>query len=406
MPSRKVFFLESLAAAQVSSATRTKVTALSFTNVGGASYFVGGSWCVRCDTAQNNAATQLIYMEAAATATVCDFGFAPVSASEMNGQFGFRRITTPASVGTQVINLTMKVCAATRTSEITNVRLWAIKSTAADAYGESDTLRQIPASQGWQAQCSATFTPASQGNYIVMGVGGVTIQQGGQKHKGGRITHQGTAAGNSYMGMYSEGGVLYPRCFPAIDVLNMTAASNTIEYQFGACAGVNTVTANCHFGRIAALRADAFNAVINAASDVTASISAATFVTAMTTAFSMTGGLKYGILSMARPRATSLVNSQVINFMIDGVTAGDHILLNQGTAPGDYQWSWQPDVSMVIVTASQGMHEFYYKGRLTATGGELNFANQRIIVMQFDATAAAGTVPIGYFYYDHMHRFS
>ena len=192
MPARQVFFIESLATANVSSATRTQVTALSFTNQASAAYFVGGSWSVRATELQNNVFAQLFYMETAATATVCDFMFAPVTASDVEGQFGFRRIITPTSVGTQNISFRLHVSANTKMSEVRNLRLWAIKATAADAYGTTETLHQIVNPTGWATACSATFTPATQGNYLVMGVGGLAIQQGGQKHR-----CQAIASGNS-----------------------------------------------------------------------------------------------------------------------------------------------------------------------------------------------------------------
>jgi len=407
VPARQVFFIESLATANVSSATRTQVTALSFTNQASAAYFVGGSWSVRATELQNNVFAQLFYMETAATATVCDFMFAPVTASDVEGQFGFRRIITPTSVGTQNISFRLHVSANTKMSEVRNLRLWAIKATAADAYGTTETLHQIVNPTGWATACSATFTPATQGNYLVMGVGGLAIQQGGQKHRGARLLHQGTAGLSpaGYMGMYSAGGFTSPSsCFPIVDIVNFAAGSNTLEYQFGTSCAL--VSANVNWARIAALRADAFNAITIAASDVTASISAASFVTALTTSFAMKGGLKYGVLAASRGRNTNLLTaSQSVFFVMDNVTAGETTIWGQGTA-ADAVWSWHPNALMVITTASQGQHEFKYQGRLSATGAGLDMAYQRIIVMQFDATAADATVPVGYFYYDHMHRSS
>ena len=398
MPSRQVFFTESLGTANVSSNVRTDVTALTFVNTASAAYFIGGSWSIRASEAQNNAFAQVVYQEAAATATVCDFMFAGVTASDVEGQFGFRRILTENSAGTRHVNFRLHVSANTKMSEVRNLRLWAIKATAADAYGTTETLHQIVTPTGWATACSATFTPATQGDYLVMGVGGLAIQQGGQKHRGARLLHQGSAGIGpaGYMGTYSAGGFTSPSsCFPIFDIVNCGAGSTTLEYQFGSSGAL--VSANANWARIAALRGDAFNAITIAASNVTASISAATFVTALTTAFMMKGGFKYGIFAMSRARASNLTHSQQVYFMAD-TTAGETTILNQGTA-ADAIWSWHPNAVMAIVTASQGTHEFRYQGRRSITGGGLDMAYQRIIVAQFDATAAIDT-PTNWWYFE------
>ena len=404
MPSRQVFFTESLGTANVSSNVRTDVTALTFVNTASAAYFIGGSWSVRATEQQNNVFAQIVYQEAAATATVCDFMFAPVTASDVEGQFGFRRILTENSAGTRHVNFRLHVSANTKMSEVRNLRLWAIKATAADAYGTTETLHAGLAN--WITACSATFTPATQGNYLVMGVGGLAIQQGGQKCRGARLLHQGSAGVGpaGYLGMYSSGGFTSPSsCFPIVDLINCGAGSTTLEYQFATCAAL--VSANANWARIAALRADAFNAITIAASDVTASISAASFVTALTTSFAMKGGLKYGVLAASRGRKTNAAggSSQSVFFVMDTVTAGETTIWDQGSA-ADAIWNWHPNALMVITTASQGQHEFKYQGRLSATGSGLDMAYQRIIVMQFDATAAVAGAGSKLHFYMHMDR--
>ncbi len=405
MPSRGVFYSQTLTTVDVSVSTYVAIKSLTFTNAASAAYLMGGSWAMTTNiTANNNFIQgQLMYNETAATATICDFGFRPYElAGPLDNEtlFGFRRIVTPTSAGTMTIKLYGRTDTAQTMGRFTDVRLWAIEMTAADAYGESYTVDKGIAGSTWRTVCSASLFPASHGEYLVMGYADARVQAGSARPVGIQILHQTTAGNfgryqNSPNSIDAAAAKAYSS-FAYCDIISMAVTANNIDFRIGTSAATSAVSKGA---AIACLRASTFNAVFGAATDATANTSSATYVTALSLTTTFSNNFRYGILAAARSRCQSQTISQFTNFVFDGVTATNIMMENTGTA-ANLQNTWQPSCVFIMVTGAGRSYDMNFRRRTETPGTGVDLANQRIIVMQLDTTAGVVDTPTNWWYFE------
>ena len=141
------------------------------------------------------------------------------------------------------------------TARIKNARLIAIKASADDKFASNVNEASV-ATSAWSTHTTLTFTPASQGDYLVIGAAAIACDTAGGR-VGARLNH--ATAGTTYGGRDCYVKSDYERrVFAVSPKINLSAVSNTFTLQYHSPDNSTGVT--CAYSAILALRLDGFEA--------------------------------------------------------------------------------------------------------------------------------------------------
>jgi hypothetical protein len=341
--------------------------------------------------------TDPVFVSETVRTTCATFGLFPSAATspaDKATHFGFRRIIAPvpATAGSGNVQLWGALDRKPATEgDFSKIRLFAIKTTAGDAYGENfGAARQV---QGrWETFASATFT-ANAGRHVLMAAGGVGNTAGGLRPTAMRLLHQTTAMGHTgHQTTLNRSGsvpMVGTAAFNFFDVLNLGAGANTFEVQWNTSA-IGAVSAFADQAAILVMPESSLGGAWVAATDVTAISSAITITTAATLTTALAGGYRFGIFAQARTAIQNNSYSQ-LTYLYADATQDTRCVLRTGASGGDCPaWSYSPFSAFVGVTASAGTHEYSIQWQTSNVANGAWLAYQRILMVQFDAPAAEG----------------
>jgi hypothetical protein len=299
----------------------------------------------------------------------------PASPQDWVGVFGIARLSFGAAPGEQQLDVNINSSHAGDTTKIRDVRLLLIKADAADAYAES--LAPVnTSSTSWQSAATLTVTPASAGDYLVIG----SATRASDANLGAMRCRL-----NDVTGAVSYGDRAWyckddwdSQAFAAMEKLSLVAASRTFRLEYRSESGTL-----CYIqgARILALRLDAFdNAYLasNHATQNTTSASNQDFLTLSATPLP----LQHAIIAVGGYNTASATVSSYLNVARDGSTVEEW----NREAPNAAGWQCaglaQRQTLAAVATT------WKWRARAETAGTTVNVGNLAIAVLQLEATPA------------------
>jgi hypothetical protein len=250
MPVRKYHYAESLGTSTSSSITDTTKVTLTFTPDASSNYVYIWS----CDVGGNSTAYDTIvslFNNAGSALAVTNVESA--DQTDWITVSGIAFETFGASPTSQNVTLKFKTENAVMISSIRNARIVAIKLTAADVYTEN-TADQTTTLSALQTAATLTFTPATTGNYLILG----SCESRGGTSAAAAVNSQLTynSVGYSQSNIIVTDPSNYFSGLMQASVGSLTNTSKTVTLQW---ATGGSGTSYCRRARILALRLDEFS---------------------------------------------------------------------------------------------------------------------------------------------------
>ena len=309
---RKYTLAESLTTSTTTSTTdQTKVTC-TFTPDANSTY----AYIWSCEIGNNSGTYDVrVKLKNNAGTEVCATNVEGSDITDFIPLSGFDIEAFGASPTSQSVTLTFSSENTALTSTIRNARVIAIKLSSSDQYVEN-TADTTTTSTSLQTATTLTFTPASAGDYLILGYCELR-SSGGSVTINSQITHNSVAY--SAAAHRSQDTTNYYANLLQASVGSLAASSQSITLQFSA-GNVNTV--NCRNSKLLALRLDQFG-LSNITTDTTRTTTTGTTYSTKTTTNSvaMTNGLSYLI-----------VGSATVDTSVSGTLSGGFRFQNGGTA--------------------------------------------------------------------------
>lgn len=244
--SRQNHYGESLAESTTTSTTAQEKLALTFTPDDNSDYLL--LWSAACANSSATGIVECDLVDDDNATKLHEQALDPESTDDYYAAGGIEKKSYGASPGSKTYRLKWFVNSGGGTAKIRDATLAAIKLDAADQYAESETLTSTSSTTPVD-KTTLTFTPASQGDYLI-----IASAEWGQQTAAGfgrvQLDVDGTLSGVISMDGLSTSFV---QPWATVVRVNLTAASHTIKIQYYT-NGSGTVRAR--FARIAAIRLD------------------------------------------------------------------------------------------------------------------------------------------------------
>lgn len=188
MPARQSFYAESLAESTTTSTTPQVKAILTFAPDANATYWLIASGGFVCTATTGRAIITVHHVEAALD-LLLQGGQVKEAASPLDWIpcFGIARLSFGAAPGEQSIAVRYASENDGDATRIRDARLLVIKADAADQFAASDDEWQT-ASTSWQDKTTLTFTPATAGDYLVIGNAAMAMDANNAAMRG-RLNH-------------------------------------------------------------------------------------------------------------------------------------------------------------------------------------------------------------------------
>jgi hypothetical protein len=313
-------------------------------------------------------------VDATGGADLCAWNIEPKASSDFVGVFGMAKWTSPGSPTSQSFKLQL----ATESSGavgMDEMTLVAVESDPADQYVGTDGTTTTSSSSYVDAQ-TLTFTPATQGDYLIVAYAEYNVNLGVQLSIDGTLSHVNFLADVSDTSNYQP--------WLAARVVTFTAASHTIKIQFKSQA----VSVNLRRRRILAIRLDTLQ---SAYSSYTAARSASSVqADAATVTFTAVSSVDY--LAIANTLLDTSLGSAAVNgrLSLDGSTFGAAARALQSTS-ATYQRMLTTIAYSSFAAGSRMVAEQVYPQ--SGSGASVGYAYSGVYVL--DLRAPAGTDFIG-----------
>jgi len=227
MAARQYYYTEELTEASTTSSSYSDKETLTFTPDDNSDYLILATSLYRKTQSAGSALPSVALRES--TTVFCE-GDQLRSFSNKAG-IGFMDIRSyGASPGSKNINLSVKVSGGVSpTAYVDDMRIVAIKLDSADKFATTDTESSDAegASADYDTICTLTFTPATQGDYLIIAYAELQPSSGGLAY--GKLVNGANSYGEGIVGN-PAGGSVYVPWFTMVK-LNLAASSQTFTIQ-------------------------------------------------------------------------------------------------------------------------------------------------------------------------------
>jgi hypothetical protein len=188
MPARQSFYAESLPESSTTSTTPQVKATLSFTPEANATYWLIASGGFVCTAAAGRATIAVHHVEAALD-LLLQGGQVKESSSPLDWipYFGIARLSFGSAPGAQTIEVRYASESDGDITKIRDARVLVIRADAADRFAASDDEWQT-SSISYQDKTTLTFTPATAGDYLVIGNAAMAMDAANTAMRG-RLNH-------------------------------------------------------------------------------------------------------------------------------------------------------------------------------------------------------------------------
>lgn len=326
------------------------------------------------------------------TTTYGEQRFNPTNNAEYACVGGLGRLDSGGSPSAVAIDIEYSDGNGAATGKIKNAVAIALKADAADQYAESTGV-STTGSDSWQDKTTLTFTPATEGDYLIIAMGELSVSNMA-------ITAQARldVDGSAQYATQTGGGIASVDFYmPVAAMLKLTlsAASHSIKWQFRRTTA-GAATANIRNARILALRMSSFDNAYYADDRTRDTYNADTAVQDQATLTQTPQALDHlfmgaalidgnntsnnvngyldedGTDLIAMPHRSGTRNAAVFGFDVRDLSASSHT------------WKTQYDTSN--------------------TGTTVGFAESALAVLQLEPSAGGGqtiAIPIAAYHYNH-----
>lgn len=380
MAARQSQYQESTAESTTTSGTYQDKVTLTFTPDASADYFF--LWSALLSNNNSGVDAQVRLRDTTASFTHSELN---LEAKELSAPidyrcvFGLDKYTASASP----VSTTWKVqyCAdpggLANTAGIKEARALAVKADAADQYAESEAT-STTTNTSFQTKTTLTFTPGSQGDYLIIATAEV-----------------GTTAADQMEVKLDQGGTEYGKMyFQAKDTanfmpwgtavkLNLAASSQSFTIQYRSGAGVANKT--IQRARILALRLDAFESSQYAESRARSTTTSTTYQDKTTLTFTPSA-VAYAMLGVGLLDGNSTTISNYAQFIEGATSLGEMPMENQSGSPTT-QYAYFMLYKKTL-SASSTTWKTQYKSETTST--TTGFGESAIAALQLDTAGGGG----------------
>ena len=287
-----------------------------------------------------------------------------------------------ASPGQQDYIVSINSSHAGDATKIKDIRFLAIKADAADKYAAVDASSQGTAGAGYATKTTLTFTPASTGDYLLIGSAVLTSE--GASSTGARLNHSGGSIYGENL-IYPKAAWLYNTWATAAKI-NLAASSQTFTLQFSPSA---SVACDIEQARILALRLDKFdNAYVaqDFAGGNSTSASDQDYLTLTQTPLN----LSHAILAVGAFRTASTTVSGYLNVCKSGTNYTETI--REGVNTAGYVHAG----AAVKETLAAGSTTWKWRARAETSGTAIHVDDLLIAVLQLDASPTTVTASVSF----------
>jgi len=377
MPARQSFYAESLAESSTTSTTPQVKATLTFTPDANATYWLIASGGFVC-TATAGRAVIAVHHVNAALDLLLQGGQVKEAASPLDWIpcFGIARLSFGAAPGEQSIEVRYASENDGDVTRIRDARLLVIKADAADQFAASDDEWQT-ASTSWQDKTTLTFTPATAGDYLVIGNAAMAMDANNTAMRG-RLNHATASVTYGDRVWYARDAWWF-QPFAVMEKISLAASSQTFTLQFRSNSGTL-----CFYrdARILALRLSAFAGhafISNQMVQTTTSASDTDLLTLTHTP----AAAAHAIIAIGSFNTASTTVSGYLNFARDGSNQAEFV--REGVNAAAYLHAGVVQRQTLAATSTF----WKWRARAETAGTTVNVANLAIAVLQLEATPAA-----------------
>ncbi len=379
MPARQSFYAESLAESSTTSADWTNALSLTFTPDADADYWLFVSAAFTNSSGTNDHVGWVTVYHVQAEAVLLEQSVQrqePTSPQDWVGVFGIARLSFGTAPGSQQLDVNINSSHAGDTTKLKDVRLLLIKADAADAYAES--LAPVnTSSTSWQNAATLTVTPASPGDYLLIG----SATRASDANLGAMRCRLNDVTGATTYGdraWYCKDD-WDNQPFAVMEKLSLAAASRTFRLEYRSESGTL-----CYIqgARVLALRLDAFDNTwfaSNHATQTTTSASNQDFLTLSATPLA----LQHAIIAVGGYNTASTTVSGFLNVAKDG-SAVEEWNREAPNASG-----WQCAGLAQRTTLPAAATTWKWRARAETAGTTVNVGSLAIAVLQLEAMPGA-----------------
>lgn len=232
MAARTTYYGESLGESTTTSAVAQDKVTVTFTPDASTSYFV--FYSARQANSSNTTNQSNSFLLTAGISSI-SFNRASRSASDRYSFFGVRQYTSSASPVSSDFKLRYSAGTSGDTTRIQDARLFIVKRETGDQYAESSS-ESTTTSTSFQTKVTLTFTPASQGDYLIFAYGDVQMSNT-LFNVNVKMDNGGTAYGNAQINPQTTSCYT---CWGTMVKLNLAASSQTFTVQYNTSNGSGT----------------------------------------------------------------------------------------------------------------------------------------------------------------------
>jgi len=378
MPARQSFYAESLAESSTTSTTPQVKAILTFTPDANATYWLIASAGFVC-TATAGQAIIAVHHVNAALDLLLQGGQVKESSSPLDliPCFGIARLSFGAAPGEQSIEVRYASENDGDTTKIRDARLLVIKADAADQFAASDDEWQT-ASTSWQDKTTLTFTPATAGDYLVIGNAAMAMNANNTAMRG-RLNHTTASLTYSDRVWYARDAWSF-QPFAVMEKISLAASPQTFTLQFRSNSGTL-----CFYrdARILALRLSAFagHAFISNQGVVQTTTSASD--TDVLTLPHIPAAAAHAIIAIGSFNTASTTISGYLNFARDGSNQAEFV--REGVNAAAYLHAGVAQRQTLAASPTT----WKWRARAETAGTTVNVANLAIAVLQLETAPTA-----------------
>jgi len=373
MPARQSFYAESLAEGSTTSTTPQVKATLTFTPDANATYWLIASAGFVC-TATAGRAVIAVHHVNAALDLLLQGGQVKEAASPLDWIpcFGITRLSFGAAPGEQSIEVRYASENDGDATKIRDARLLVIKADAADQFAASDDEWQT-SSTSWQDKTTLTFTPATAGDYLVIGNAAMAMDANNTAMRG-RLNH--ATASNAYgdRAWYARDAWWF-QPFAVMEKISLAASPQTFTLQFRSNSGTL-----CFYrdARILALRLSAFagHAFISNQGVQTSTSAADTDLLTLT---HTPAAAAHAIIAIGSFNTASTTVSGYLTFARDGSSQSEFV--REGVNAAAYLHAGVAQRQTLAASPTS----WKWRARAETAGTTVNVANLAIAVLQLEA---------------------
>lgn len=276
-------------------------------------------WLLYSATADYSAATSDVlvkFINSTTPTDLCSINIEPKDTTDRIAVFGLSKWTSPSSPVSQSFKI-QYASESGRPAGCANMVAWAIEKRTGDQYIETDGEISTTSASYQDAQ-DLTFTPASQGDYLIVAYAEIDVSTalgGGSV----QLTVDGTAS--HIVDPYDISELINYSPWMAVHKVNLTAASHTIKIQYN---GGGTNNANIRRRRILAIRLDTLRSNSADYTSTRATTTSTTAVDAASTTFTAAGSVDYFVIGNVTLDGSSTTISTNAQVLMDGAVTALH----------------------------------------------------------------------------------